>query len=98
MGEPIGQAPADMRAALDSMQQLNPDMRELVRDYWIARMVPEIYGDNVDDDKTGLKGEVRNLRRWVMTGGGCALALQVIQTFGLADVIKHGLIALLGGK
>lgn len=86
-----------MRAALDNMQHLHPEVRELVRDYWIARMVPEIYGDNVEEDKTGLKSEVRNLRRWVMTGGAFALALQVIQTFGLAEVIKHGLVTLLGG-
>lgn len=87
-----------MRAALENLRQLHPDVRELVRDYWMARIVPEIYGDNVDEDKTGLKGEVRNLRRLMVMGGSAAITLQVIQTFGLAEAIKHGIVLLLGGR
>lgn len=79
------------------MHRLSPDQREQVRDYWMARMVPEIYGDNVNDTKTGIKSEVRNMRRTLFWGGGCTIALQVVGVFGLADGIKHALVALLGG-
>ena len=89
-------------AALENIKELEPEMRELVRDHWISELVPAIFGQiEAGERKPGLVDEFRDFKKWAFVGGSIAgaftISLQFIQTFGLAQTMKHALVILFGG-
>lgn len=74
----VSAEPISQRAALDQLD--DPDTRATAIQWWLPRLVREIYGDHIDADKDGIKAEVRQLKRWAMLGGTVAILLSVVQT------------------
>lgn len=68
------------RAALNELDTLSPEAQTAAIQWWLPRLVKEIYGDHVDDNKDGIKAELRQLKKWAMLGGTVAIILQIIQT------------------